>query len=271
MMDSLVPLEAFCIAIVSVFVVVRAGRDPNPRDFLLRMFLLAAAGWVGENSVIHAYGFYSYSPEWSLFIDQVPVMIVVIWPMVIHSAWDLARRLSSPKWTPWVAAGFVCLDAWLIEPVAVRAGLWVWTEPGLFEVPPVGVFGWSFFALGAVAALSRLNGLRRGLVVIAAPLACHALLLSTWWLLFRWVNQPIPDLAGVIIAWGVGLAVMIWSLRTDASAKVPVAEMMLRGPAAAFFFVLVALTGGGLLWWYAPAFAPPYLSLMDPKRRYRAD
>ncbi len=270
MIESFLPLEAFCILIVSVFVVVRARRDSSPRDFILRMLLLGLAGWVGENSVIHAYGFYSYSPKWSLFIDQVPIMIIVIWPMVIHSAWDLARRLSPAKWVPLVASGFVCLDAWLIEPVAVRAGLWVWTEPGLFEVPPVGVFGWSFFALGAVGALTFTRGLQRLSIVVIAPLLCHGLLLGTWWLLFRWFNGPIPDVAGVVSAWVVGLTVLAWSLSTDASAKVPLAEMMLRGPAAVFFFVLVALTGGGWLWWYAPAFAPPYLSLMDPKRRYRA-
>ena len=69
-------LELCCAAIVAVYVIVR-------RDAMLALALLAVAGFLGEDSVIRAYGFYYYSPRWHLFLDRVPLMIVLIWPIVI--------------------------------------------------------------------------------------------------------------------------------------------------------------------------------------------
>src|SRR5439155_24844517 len=112
-----------------------------------RLALLVVASWIGEDSVIRVYGFYHYARGWALFVDQVPLAIVVIWPVVIDSAWGLARCLAAgARAQALLAAAFVLADASLIEPIAVRAGLWRWTEPGLFAVPPVGILGWALFA-----------------------------------------------------------------------------------------------------------------------------
>ncbi|TNF30895.1 MAG: carotenoid biosynthesis protein [Deltaproteobacteria bacterium] len=259
----MIALELACVAIVVLYLVVRVRRDPAPRTFLLRLLLLATGAWIGEDTCIHAYHFYAYSPRWSLFLDQVPVLIIAIWPVVIHSAWDLARRLTrDPRRVPLVGALIVLADASLIEPIAVQSGLWWWTEPGLFAVPPIGILGWAFFAGLAMWTFDRPRLPAVSLFPIASG-GVHLLLLATWWGALRWVNGTVDPWPVVGLAWALslGLAALAW--RRDAGARVPRVELLLRIPAAGFFFVLLALYGADAtaLIAYALAFAPPYLVL----------
>ncbi len=272
----MIVLEFVCLLIVVLFVVTRARLDDAPWRFIRRLALLAAASWVAENSVIHAYGFYQYSPRWSLFVDQVPLMILLIWPVVIHSAWDLVCRLrDGPSLVAaLLTALMVFADASLIEPVAVESGLWFWNEPGLFAVPPVGLLGWSYFAGLCVALLYLID--RAGarwwweLVILIVPGALtHPLLLATWWGVLRWVNITIPPWPAVFVIWLVSVTLAIGAWRSPAGARVRLVEMLLRVPAAGFFFVLLVLHGRDVLplvaW--ALAFAPPYLVLTARARR----
>jgi len=270
-----IALELSCVAIVLTFVVVRARRHPRPQVFLRRLVLMSAAGWISEDTIIRAYDFYHYSPKWSVILDHVPLMVIVIWPVVIHSAWDLTRHLvgkGHPR-TPWIVAGFVLADAWLIEPIAVNSGLWAWHEPGLFDVPPIGVIGWSVFTWFVIWLFERSeeeqDHLPTELAALVVPaLGSHLVLVAMWWACFRWVNHTIPDAAGIAVAWALALALGAWALKAGARRKVPFIEMSLRVPAAGFFFVLLALDGADRLTLvaYALAFAPPYLALVDPAR-----
>ncbi len=266
-------LELWCLAIIALFVVVRARLDVAPAAFLGRLALLALGAWIGEDTCIRWYGFYAYTPEvWTLWADVTPVLVPMIWPVVIHSAWDLARHLLGARHAavPLAAAGLVVADAAFIEPIAVQAGLWHWTQPGLLAVPPVGVLGWACFALVAFVVLQRAPADRLtprtalGLLVVA-PAGCHALLLALWWGVFRWLNQPVPPWPAVGVAAAVSVALTVAALRTRARHRVPRAEMLLRVPAAGFFVVLLLLEDAAppaLLAWSA-CFVGPYLACVD--------
>lgn len=259
-------LEAVALAIVALFVVGRA-RLGEPRPFLARLGLLVLASWLAEDTAIRAYGFYFYDARWSLFVDRVPLAILLIWPVVIHSAWDLARHLLGPQHprVALVGAALVLADASLIEPVAVASGLWRWTEPGLFTVPPIGILGWSFHAGLCMAVLEREGGSAREAWVLATPLGTHALLLASWWGVFRWTNGAVPAWPAALLLWLGALALVVASLRSRARRRVPLGEFLLRVPAALFFFVLLALHGRSdpaLVAWTL-AFAGPYCSLLD--------
>jgi len=268
-------VELVALAIVVLFIAVRAKLGREPRRFLSRLALLVAASWIGENTVIEAYGFYTYSREWSLFVHHVPLAIVLIWPVVIHSAWELASNLMSgalaPKgegrrWIPLAVGALVLTDAWMIEPIAVSSGLWWWHEPGIFEVPPIGVLGWAFHAALCIAVLERTArraALNDAWCTLVAPLGTHVLLLASWWGLFRWINHPVDPWPVVALAWAVSLTLAVISLRRRARRRVPVVDMWLRIPAALFFFTLVVRDGHDNLplLLYAAAFAPPYLTL----------
>jgi len=261
-----VVLELTCVALIVMYVLATLLRGGDRAGFLRRMLLLVVASWLTENSVIHAYGFYAYSPEWSVFVDRVPLMVIVIWPMVIHSSWLLARRLlgEGHRAIPLVGGAMVFADASLIEPVSVKAGLWWWTHPGLFEVPIIGVLGWALFAGLCMAVFERWRGRPGELTTLAlAPLGTHLLLLASWWGCFRWIEGTIPAWPAVALVWLVSVLLTTAAIRRRVFDRMPLGELLLRVPAALFFFVLLGLYGRGepaLVAWVA-AFAPPYCAI----------
>ena len=80
----------------------------------------------------------------------------------------------------------------------MHAGLWTWTEPGLFAVPPIGIIGWAYFAGAAMACL---DGARPVAAMVVAPLVTHVLLVASWWAAFKWLSRPLPPWPFVVAAW----------------------------------------------------------------------
>ncbi|MFH2008213.1 MAG: carotenoid biosynthesis protein [bacterium] len=264
-------LELSCLAIILLYFVARAWSEPDRPRLFRRIGLLVLASWIAENTVIHAYGFYQYSPRWSLFLDRVPVMIVIIWPIVITSAWDLMRAFAGGAGGARVvvaAAAMVFADAYVMEPIAVESGLWSWNEPGLFRVPPIGVLGWSFFTGAALAVFDWVDRRRRSvqyeLAVLVLPVVfTHLALLAAWWAVLRWVNHTIPAGAGVAFAWALTATLAVVAARHPAARRVVRRDLLVRVPASAFFFVLLGVHGRDrpALIAYAVAFSLPYLVL----------
>jgi hypothetical protein len=253
-------LELACLAIVVAYVSLRLRGAADRGAAARRLALLAAAAWVAEDTVLRAYDFYAYAPDWSLFLDRVPLLIVLIWPVVIDSAGELAAALGSGRRVPRIAGLIVLADAALIEPIAVHAELWAWRHPGWFAVPPIGVLGWALFAAVAIALLDRWPGRRGALAIVAAPALVHVGLLAGWWGALRWIDRPLAAAPLVAVAWILAIAVTRQAAR---GAPAPRPLILRRAPGAAFFF--------GLLLWrpaptelvaYALAFAPPYLALL---------
>ncbi len=264
-----IALECICAAIVLSYVafrLVRASDATERRAFLVRFGVLAAGALLGEDSVIRAYRYYGYAPSWSLKLDLVPVIVVLVWPVVIDSAAAIARSLvRGPLRVASLAAAIVLLDASLIEPIAVRAGLWSWTHPGIFDVPLIGITGWAMFTWAAVLAIETD---RAKLVPLLAPLATHVLLLASYWLLFKWIAGSVSDEVAVIGALAVLVVVTLLALRHGR--RIPVMDILARAPGALFFFVLLATlpsTGRLPLVLYALAFAPPYLVALARRDR----
>jgi len=288
-------LEAVAMAIVAVYVIARCRLAAEPRRFLLRLGLLVVASWLAEETAIRAYGFYAYSQDWTVFVGHVPLAVILIWPGVIHSAWDTTRYLFDgldgldgksadqrpPSalrattgrqlsiWRVAVIGGlFVLADASLIEPISVQAGLWHWNEPGLFAVPPIGILGWAFHAGWCMTVFEANRRAQRSpgadaVILLLSPVGTHALLLGTWWVALRWVNLPIPPWPVVALAWALSIVLAACAWRARVRERIPPAEMWTRVPAALFFFVLLATYGRALpaLVAYALAFAPPYIAL----------
>jgi hypothetical protein len=298
----MVALELVCLAIVATYVLARLARagDAEARHaFTARFAALAVASFVGEDTVIRAYGFYAYGTGWSARLDQVPLVIVLVWPVVIDSAATLARavlagssaRARTSSSVAALGAAIVLADASLIEPIAVRAGLWRWIEPGLFGVPLVGIVGWAFFAWAAIFVLERAPSAARLAVVVLAPVATHLLVVASYWLAFRWVSGERSSGAAAALAWGTSIVLCTMVARASARgrglATVPLAELLLRLPGAAFLFILLAMTSSSAsgfaapdarayatpeagvfaLMAYAIAFAPPYLTALAVRAR----
>ena len=267
----MVELELTCLGIVLLYVGAKLHRRAeSPKVFLARMAMVATAAWATEETCIRLYGFYGYSSRWSVFIGSVPLLVALIWPVVIDSARDLAGRISdgSPLRLAGITGLLVLADAALIEPVSVHAGLWAWTTPGLFEVPPVGVLGWSLFVftwVGITQIIERRGGGSRGtLLAIPVAMGCtHLLLLAVWWGALRWVSVEISPWPAVLFAWILALG-LGWAAYRAPPGRVPTWRTLIqRVPAAVFFFVLLGIywEGSGILGLWILAFAPPYLVL----------
>jgi hypothetical protein len=268
---STLTLELVALSIIAIYIVVYTLGQPEKREFFIRLVLVSAASWIAEESCILCYRFYSYSPTWTLFLADVPLLVIVLWPVIVHSAWDLASQMLRPghRFVPLSAAAIVLTDALLLEPVGVHIGLWSWKEPGIFEVPPIGVLGWAYFAFLCMLHFGkgrRRNGTRRIdlLIPVTSVLGTHLLLLITWWVAFRWVKITVDPRLAVGVAWMVSIFLVYTILRNRTGTRVAKRTLWLRLLGALFLFTWLALSADDskLLIAYAIAFAPPYLTLM---------
>jgi hypothetical protein len=259
--------EAACVLVIALTLAAMARGRPA-RALLSDYGALAAAGWLGEETCVAFYGYYRYADGWHARLHHVPALVPLIWPLVILSARDVAAALwpAAPRWRPLIVGAVVAFDASLVEVVAVRAGLWSWAEPGHLGVPLIGMLGWGYFAIGADAALSR--GARLA-TVIAAPLTAHALILSTWWIAFRWGlrrDLGLASVAGIVIT-GAIILVAVASARRQGGA-IPMNVAAPRMVAAGLFFALLVTTAPTevALWIHTASVAVPYLAATRYRR-----
>ncbi len=268
---SMILFELAGISIIVFYVVLHALKQPEGGHFLFRIVLVSAAAWMAEESCILLYEFYGYSSKWNFFLNHLPLLVIVVWPVVIHSAWDLASQMlgSSHRLMPLAAGGIVLTDATLIETVAVHCGLWSWNEPGIFHVPLIAILGWAYFAFLCILLFEegrRRNATKRfSLLILALPvIGTHLLLLITWWGALRWVNIPVDPRLAVGSAWALSLLLVYAILRNRTGTRVERKTLFLRLPAALYFYTLLALNASCslLLVVFAVAFAPPYLTLI---------
>jgi hypothetical protein len=279
-------LEALALALVAIYFMSLVLASSKRAQILIRYFLIAAAGWTTEETCILVYRFYQYSGSWYLTVGHVPVLIALVWPAVVKSAWDIACQLTRPgtRRAVVVAAGIVLTDALLIEPVAVSAGLWSWNAPGIFKVPPVGILGWAGFAFLCIREFyintpdtGRWDVWLRAMLI--SVVGTHLLVMCAWWGVFRWINAVANPVFCTATAWGLSflLTLIIIGRRTGRCVKKK--TLLLRLPAAVFVFSWFGVkynSPSGYLIFYAAAFALPYLVLMaqqylSPQKTGRAN
>lgn len=264
-------IEVVCAAIVALYLVGRLRSAPRDerKELAATLATVSAAAWLAEDTAIRLFAFYSYAPGWWPFLDRVPLLVVLIWPVVIDSAGQMARAAlatPSPRRAALLAGSIVFADAWLIEPVAVQAGMWQWHAPGLHGVPPVGVLGWALFTAFSSAWLERPGPLLRRLawLPLAVTAATHVALVMAWWGALRWLSRPLPAPAAAALLWMGSLGFTAWLWRTGARRRMPLVVLLRRIPAATFFLVLLVVAGRTnlpLVAWVL-AFVPPYLALL---------
>jgi len=250
--------ELACVAVVLLTLFVMA-RKCGAREILGSYAALAVAGWIGEQTCIELYRFYSYALGWHFRIGHVPVLVPLIWPLVILSARHVVDALfpDLTRYRALLVAAVVVVDASLVEVVAVRAGLWSWAEPGHLAVPVIGILGWGYFAAGAELALMRKRPL---LAIVLGPLVAHALILATWWGLFRWTIRGELGVASSIAVALVGALLCAVILR--ARRALPIATAAPRMMASSLFFTLLVTTAprDSYLWLHVASVAAPYLA-----------
>jgi hypothetical protein len=263
--------EMIIISITAFYVVMFTVNRPDGRHFLLWIVLVATSAWIAEETCLRLYVFYSYSQSWHILLNNLPLMVIVVWPALIHCAWDLASQLLGygQRFVPLAAGAIVLTDAAFIETVSVRSGLWAWQEPGIFNVPLIGIFGWACFAF--LCAFLYEEGRRRNyrlwfslLVIVLPVVGTHLFLLVSWWGVFRWISIPIEAKLAAATAWIMSICIVFVFIRFRTGIRVKKKTLLLRLLAALIFFTLLVCNADGSVFFilFVVAFAPPYLTLM---------
>lgn len=261
-------MEIFIIAGVIYYATRCALKEQKPKVFLEKFLFCAIAAWISEESSIMLYGFYAYSPDWNLFIADVPVVVVIVWPALIHSATVLSSQLLSrtSSLMPLIAGCIVLTDAMLIEPISVNFNLWFWYKPGLFGVPLIGILGWAYFSFFSAiffAPVPLLSGikLKLPLLILVSVIGTHLLLLISYWTYFKWTIRPLSPAYSAGSVWIVSAIISISFLVTKIGFRIELKTLLLRLPAAIFFYTLLFVKQNSptALITYSLAFIPPYM------------
>jgi hypothetical protein len=131
---------------VLVLTLVHARRALGLARALVEVGALTAYGYALEWIAMGVFRSHDYGGGWRLAPAGVPVAVAVVWASIIVAALTLAaRRGMATAGRRAVAAALVAISLdLLMEPVAVRLGLWRWTPPGAWLGVPVGNFvGWA--------------------------------------------------------------------------------------------------------------------------------
>lgn len=280
-----------CAAILAIAYGLLFRQTPRAeRGRLLTLIvLIAVTSWLGENTSIHRYAYYGYPDAWWLILDQVPLLVIAIWPLVILTSDQVVRALFpglSRLGHAATVAVMVLIDASLIETVAVAADLWFWAEGGYLGAPLAGMVGWAAYAFSIALFLPgprsdrplerRLESLsRRALgrtgwfeklsTLIISLAVTHAIIVLTWWALLRHtLRYDLPE-ASVWVTVGLSVALTVWLWRRGR--KIPLDVAGPRALATSIFIVLLAVYADGpALYIHFAAIALPYLTLIDVGR-----
>jgi len=239
------------------------ARPVERRAFVMRILVIALSAWAAEETAILGYRFYGYPDLWWLELDEVPLLVVFIWPMVILSSRAIIGVLF-PGLGPTkmaLAVGLaVIIDASLVETIAVASGLWSWVEGGYLGVPLIGLFGWGAFAAAMTWSLEHPK-IPLPLAPLTALIGTHLLLVLGWWAFFRHV------LRGALPTWTIAIALAalaglaLWLLRRGR--KFPLTLAIPRLAATSVFVLLLFWHGGAELVLHFGAVAVLYLAVLE--------
>ena len=275
----MVLFQLTALGIVIIYLLHWNFREGDSGSFLIKFVTISFASWIVEETSIRLYHFYQYSPDWNLFLGHVPILVVLIWPLVIHSGWELAYQLvgGDKRHVHLIAALIIWIDASLVETISFKAGFWSWNSAGIFGVPLIGIFGWVYFSSLSILIL-RLKRVRTAeiakifFILIFAVCGTHVLIVATWWLIFRWILFPINPVFIIALAWFVSILLIYVIHRKNVGVNVDSKILIIRVPPVVLFFILY-LKGSPDAFHtaYALAFSFSYLFLFMNIRREKVD
>ena len=262
--------QTAALCIVIIYLLYWFVLEDNPGSFFLKFTAISIASWIVEETSIRAYHSYQYSPDWNLFLGHVPILVILIWPLVIHSGWELASRLmgKNERHARFVAALIIWIDASLVETISVKAGFWSWNAPGIFGVPLIGIFGWVYFSMLSIFIL-RLKRVKKGeiakLIFTLSITVCgtHGLIIATWWLIFRWIIFPVNTVFITAIAWFISVLFIYFIHQKNLGVNMGPKILVMRIPPVVLFYILYLMGSPDVFHTaYALAFTVPYFFLI---------
>jgi uncharacterized membrane protein len=159
-----------------------AARALGWKQAMVELGALVAYGFALEKTAMVVFSSHGYAAAWRLAPLGVPIAIAAVWGALIVSGLAAAGRsgLPSPLARAAAAAAWGIVLDLLMEPVAVRAGLWEWTPPGPWLGVPMGNFvGWAVIVGAYAFGAERWGGVRR-LFLAAGAIALLVVVGIAW-------------------------------------------------------------------------------------------
>lgn len=262
--------QAACIAVLAFaygWLLVAEPDRARRRALVIQILVIAVAAWAAEETSILRYRFYGYPDTWWLKLDEMPLLVAFIWPMVIISSRQLVDVLFpglGPARKALAVGVAVVIDASLVETIAVASGLWSWVEGGYLGAPLIGLVGWGAFAASMTYSLAHPK-IPLWLTPLTALAGTHLILVVTWWALFRHVlRDELPSWTAFIgVALLIGLAAWLRFRPAGRGRKIPLTLAVPRVAATSVFVVLLFLNASLYLALHFAAVAVLYLALLD--------
>jgi hypothetical protein len=237
----------------------QAWRALGPARALGELLALAVYGYALERAAIAVFRSHDYGQSWASAPGGVPLAVAGVWAAVLAAAMAVASQQR--EWGPLRRAAVaallgISLDL-LMEPVAVRRGLWRWTPPGAWLGVPMGNFvGWGVivgvYAFGAerwagASGVLGEAGRRAGLAAaaVAALMAVGA----------AWRTLGLETLFDARVSWGAwGALLLATVVATTAPGARPVPagtgdarpRRVRVGPSAVFLLLAAAFAWDAL-------------------------
>jgi hypothetical protein len=130
---------------------------------------------------------YHYSPDFLLTIDRAPIVIGLTWALILAGAMRITDALGvRRRWAPFVDAILALSLDLAFDAIAIRIGLWTWSDlsltDGWFGVPAGNFYAWLWvtFAFSLVTRLLRdaaVGRPRLELLQLLVPIPAYAILL----------------------------------------------------------------------------------------------
>jgi uncharacterized membrane protein len=162
-LSAAAPYELLVAPLAFGLAALHAWRALGPARAVSELLSLVLFGFALEWSAMRVFASHDYRGAWLVAPLGVPVAVALVWAALILCVLAVAARLGHATPAARAAAAAllgIALDL-LMEPVAVRSGLWRWTPPGSWLGVPIGNFvGWAVLVGGWVAGAERWSGSR---------------------------------------------------------------------------------------------------------------
>ena len=141
--EALIPLSV----IINLFLILLFHK-PFDRNhivvFSVVVLFTFAVEAIGTNTGL-LFGSYLYGPSLGLTFFNTPLLIGVNWLVLAYGATSIVRMAPVLKnWVPFSAAALMVVFDFIMEPVAMKTGMWVWSYN---EVPLQNYAMWFFVAV----------------------------------------------------------------------------------------------------------------------------
>jgi hypothetical protein len=199
----------------------RRGRLP-----FLELVSAAIFGILLEEGDQLLYGTYFYSDDWVLVIDRAPLVIGLSWAVIIAGAMRITDALGvRRRYAPFVDALLAISLDLAFDAIAIRMGLWTWTDVdainGWFGVPWGNFYAWLFVTLGFSLLTRWLRDAsarhpEREWFQLLVPIPAFAILSAAIWpfALVKPVVDPTSGGGGVLflVTLSVFVAIAAWGV-----------------------------------------------------------